>query len=172
MPSTTANYYAHANGSRLLEKEKSHRKRSKWIIFGVAAAFVGLIIIGVAVGVTVAKKKTSSTTSTTTTSSSPGSGSGPTTTNQTNPGDPSSFEKDPKLKLSFYGMAYTPEGSQLPNCGSKLCACNSLSCPDDSILMSPSPSGRHYRYPSMCNCHFKSFLTDLFISIFPSCCRS
>ena len=39
---------------------------------------------------------------------------------QTNPDDPSTFIKDDRLKQSFYGMAYTPENSQLPNCGNSL----------------------------------------------------
>jgi hypothetical protein len=34
--------------------------------------------------------------------------------------DPSSFAKDPALAQSFYGIAYTPEGSQMPNCGNSL----------------------------------------------------
>lgn len=34
--------------------------------------------------------------------------------------DPSVFDKDPNLHQSFYGLAYTPEGSQLPDCGNKL----------------------------------------------------
>ena len=40
--------------------------------------------------------------------------------NQTNPDDPSTFIKDPALKQSFYGIAYTPEGSQYPECGNSL----------------------------------------------------
>ncbi|KAI0029285.1 glycoside hydrolase superfamily [Vararia minispora EC-137] len=35
-------------------------------------------------------------------------------------GDPSSFTKNSQLKQVFYGIAYTPEGSQLPNCGNSL----------------------------------------------------
>ncbi|KIJ13496.1 glycoside hydrolase family 17 protein [Paxillus involutus ATCC 200175] len=38
----------------------------------------------------------------------------------TNPNDPSNFPKNPALKQSFYGIAYTPLGSQLPDCGSSL----------------------------------------------------
>ncbi|KAF8206179.1 hypothetical protein K438DRAFT_1816733 [Mycena galopus ATCC 62051] len=34
--------------------------------------------------------------------------------------DPSSFTKDPALVQSFYGIAYTPEGSQMPDCGNSL----------------------------------------------------
>ena len=34
--------------------------------------------------------------------------------------DPSDFTKDANLKQVFYGIAYTPEGSQLPDCGNNL----------------------------------------------------
>jgi hypothetical protein len=74
-------------------------------------ALVAIIAIGAGVGVSLSKKNTSSGTS----SSKSGS-----TTKQTDPNDPSSFVKDPKLKQSFWGLAYTPEGSQLPNCGNNL----------------------------------------------------
>lgn len=40
--------------------------------------------------------------------------------NQTDPNDPSTFVKDPTLHKAFYGLAYTPENSQLPGCGNKL----------------------------------------------------
>lgn len=40
--------------------------------------------------------------------------------NQTDANDPSTFELDTRLKKSFYGIAYTPEGSQLPDCGNSL----------------------------------------------------
>ena len=64
-------------------------------IIGGAITVVAIIVVAVAVAVTVSKK-------------------------QTDPNDPSTFEKDPRLHQSFYGLAYTPEGSQLPNCGAKL----------------------------------------------------
>jgi septal ring-binding cell division protein DamX len=91
-------------------------------VIGVVVALVGLIIIGVAAGVTAAKKSSSKSTSKSTSKSGSPTGS----VNQTNPNDPSTFEKNPKLKQSFYGIAYTPEGSQLPNCGNKLCMYNAL----------------------------------------------
>ena len=40
--------------------------------------------------------------------------------NQTDPNDASTFQLDSRLKKSFYGIAYTPEGSQLPDCGNSL----------------------------------------------------
>ncbi|KAF9061675.1 hypothetical protein BDP27DRAFT_1369479 [Rhodocollybia butyracea] len=35
-------------------------------------------------------------------------------------GDPCQFTKDPKLKQSFWGIAYTPESTLYPTCGAKL----------------------------------------------------
>lgn len=94
--------------NRWLEKQQSSNKKSKWMVIGGIVALVGIVVIGVAVGITVSKHKSSSDSS---------SGSAVT---QSNPNDPSSFKKDSRLIPSFYGLAYTPEGSQLPNCGNKL----------------------------------------------------
>jgi exo-beta-1,3-glucanase (GH17 family) len=117
MSGTTPNDHAYGSyEGRLLEQQQARKIRSKRIVIGVVVALVGLIIIGVAAGVTAAKKSSSKSSSKSTSKS--GSPTG--TVNQTNPNDPSTFEKNPKLKQSFYGIAYTPEGSQLPNCGNKL----------------------------------------------------
>ena len=82
-------------------------------------ALVLLIVVGVTVGVVVSKNKKHNTGL-----SSNGSGSGAGTpnnpVNQTNPNDPSTFQKDPRLHRSFYGIAYEPEGSLLPDCGNSL----------------------------------------------------
>jgi exo-beta-1,3-glucanase (GH17 family) len=80
----------------------------------IGALTVAIIAaIGIALGVTLSKKHSSSA------SSGSSSGSGSSVVNETN-GDPSNFEKNPALKQSFYGLAYTPEGSQLPECGNTL----------------------------------------------------
>ncbi|KAG5646979.1 hypothetical protein DXG03_001702 [Asterophora parasitica] len=81
-------------------------------IIGSVLGVIALIIAGVVVGVVVSKNHKSS-------SSSSGGSKGP-AVNQTNPNDPSTFIKNPALHQSFYGLAYTPAGSQLPNCGNKL----------------------------------------------------
>jgi hypothetical protein len=96
---------------------KSSRK--KWIICGVVTLLV-VIIVAVAAGVAVSKSHSSGSSSNRAKSGSSGSSTG--AVNQTDPNDPSTFEKDPRLIQSFWGMAYTPEGSQLPNCGNNLCA--------------------------------------------------
>jgi len=94
--------------------------RRKWIIFG---SIIGLlVIVGIAVGVGVAVSHNNKSSNRSSTSN--GSGSGTTTNGsvvpQTNPNDPSTFIKDSRLKQSFWGMAYSPVGSILPNCSSTL----------------------------------------------------
>ncbi|KAF8239690.1 glycoside hydrolase [Tricholoma matsutake] len=95
-----------------LEKTGSSKKRSKWIVIGSLVALLGLIAIGVAVGVAVSRNNSKSSSSSTS--------SGNSAVPQTNPNDPSTFIKDPRLHQSFYGLAYTPAGSQLPTCTNKL----------------------------------------------------
>ncbi|KAH9831554.1 glycoside hydrolase superfamily [Rhodofomes roseus] len=99
------------------------RRRSK--VIGSVVALVVLIVAGVVIGVVVSKHNSSS-------SSSKKSASGNSTSGyavgpygvvkQSDPNDPSSFLKDDALKQSFYGLAYTPDNSQLPDCGNSLAA--------------------------------------------------
>ncbi|KAK7463419.1 hypothetical protein VKT23_006772 [Stygiomarasmius scandens] len=90
-----------------LEKNHQSGKRSRWIVIGVIALAI-IIVIGVVVGVVVSKKNSSS------------SSSSASVVQQTDQNDPSTFVKDSRLKQSFYGIAYTPEGAQLPECGANL----------------------------------------------------
>ncbi|KAJ2922551.1 hypothetical protein H1R20_g14549, partial [Candolleomyces eurysporus] len=94
-----------------LQHQQKGQQRSKFLIWGGVLVVVGLIIIGVVVGVVVSnnRKKNEDTKSSTSDA-----------VNQTDPNDPSTFIKDPNLHQAFYGMAYTPENSQLPGCGNKL----------------------------------------------------
>ncbi|OBZ72004.1 putative glucan endo-1,3-beta-glucosidase btgC [Grifola frondosa] len=103
------------SSSAWLEKEQARSRRSKWVVVGSLLALLGLIAAGVAIGVTVSRNK--SKTSSNLSSSSSGSAS---VVNQTNPNDPSTFQLDSRLKKSFYGLAYTPAGSQYPACGNSL----------------------------------------------------
>lgn len=51
--------------------------------------------------------------------------------------DPSQFEPDKRLHKSFYGIAYTPEGALMPNCGAKLGASllyYGMDCPARVVL--------------------------------------
>ncbi|KAI6042559.1 glycoside hydrolase [Pisolithus marmoratus] len=96
-----------------LEKSQSSSKRSKWIVIGSFMTLAVLVAVGVTVGVILGKKhsgSSSSSSGTTTAGVPPG----------TNPNDPSNFPKNSALVQSFYGLAYTPLGSQLPDCGNSL----------------------------------------------------
>ncbi|KAJ7364295.1 glycoside hydrolase [Mycena albidolilacea] len=86
----------------------SSRSNLKWMLIGGIALF-GFLGAGTAVALVLSKKNAPASSS----SVSPGSS---TLSNS----DPSSFAKDPALAQSFYGIAYTPEGSQMPNCGNSL----------------------------------------------------
>jgi ABC-type oligopeptide transport system substrate-binding subunit len=97
------------------QAQNKANRRSKLITIGSVVGVLALIAIGVGVGVGVSKSHKSSTKSAATTTSSNSSA-----VQQTDPHDPSSFVKNPALKQSFYGMAYTPYGSQLPNCNNSL----------------------------------------------------
>jgi hypothetical protein len=84
---------------------------------GSIVGLLALIGVGVGVGVAVSHKSnnrsaTSGSKSSTTSNSS--------AVPQTNPNDPSTFVKDPRLINSFWGMAYTPADAIPPNCGSTL----------------------------------------------------
>ena len=100
----------------------THQAFSAFIVLLIIAA-----IVGVAVGVPLSRKNNNNNISTNSGSSSDskGNGSGNNNNNNkpphTNAGtDPSVFPKDPNLHQAFYGIAYTPEGSQLPDCGNSL----------------------------------------------------
>ncbi|CAE6435229.1 hypothetical protein ACGC1H_002862 [Rhizoctonia solani] len=113
--------YANLDGSGhtsspWLEKEQRDNKRSKMWITLCAVGILVLIGAGVGVGVALSKKSGGSG------SNSSSSGSmvaipGTAGVVKADPKDPSKFEKDPRLKNSFYGFAYTPLGALLPDCG-------------------------------------------------------
>jgi exo-beta-1,3-glucanase (GH17 family) len=87
-------------------------------IAGSVIGLIALAVIGIAIGVTKSKNHKKSGLNTTSSSKPPGSASNP--SNQTNSTGPSSFTQDPRLIKSFYGLAYSPEGTQLPDCGGVL----------------------------------------------------
>ncbi|KAJ7129381.1 glycoside hydrolase superfamily [Mycena epipterygia] len=108
------------NYGNVLERDRARNRRSKWIFMGSVIGVVALIAIGVGVGVSVAKNNKSSTKTTSAASNSNAASNSSGVVSQTNPNDPSTFIKNPALKQSFYGLAYTPFGSQLPDCGNSL----------------------------------------------------
>lgn len=91
---------------------KKRSRKSKFIVIGSVVALLGIIAIGVGVGVGVSNSNKSSSSSSSKSNSGKNGGS--------IGDDPSKFELDPNLKKSFYGLAYTPEGALMPNCGAKL----------------------------------------------------
>lgn len=95
-----------------LQKSRARSARSRWMVIGSLVALVGIIAIAAAIGVTVAKKSKSAKSAASGSSSSSGSGG--------SSNDPSNFAKDPNLHQSFYGLAYTPDGSLYPQCGNSL----------------------------------------------------
>jgi len=96
---------------------------SVFIILLIIAA-----IVGVAVGVPLSKKKNNKNLSAdsgangnnSNNNNNNGSGNNDKPPSTNNGPDPSVFPKDPNLQQAFYGIAYTPDGSQLPNCGNSL----------------------------------------------------
>ncbi|GAA6060363.1 hypothetical protein JCM10212_004547 [Sporobolomyces blumeae] len=64
---------------------------------------------------------------------------------KSDPSDPSKFEKDPRLKRSFYGMTYTPYGAVEPACGATL-----ANVTEDIQLLSQLTT-RLRTYGSACN---------------------
>lgn len=97
-------------------------------MIGSVIALIILVAVGVVVGIVVSKNSHSSSSSSKKSGSTSGSSSdgvavGPYgVVKQTDPNDPSTFIKDPALQHSFYGIAYTPDNSQLPDCGNSLAA--------------------------------------------------
>jgi exo-beta-1,3-glucanase (GH17 family) len=114
-----------------MESGKNHARsrRNRWLIIGAIVGVIAVIVIGVATGVTVHnnKKKNNSNISDGSSGSSTSSGgsgsSGGSSGGGSSGGGSSSggtgdsnFKKDPRLIRSFFGLAYQPEGSLLPNC--------------------------------------------------------
>ncbi|KAF9560495.1 glycoside hydrolase [Agrocybe pediades] len=110
---------AYAPGAAWQDPEASKSGKKKWIVIGSIIGIIAIIVIATVVGVVVSnshKKGNSKNLSATNSSASPNS-----SVQQTDPNDPSKFTLDPNLHKAFYGMAYTPVGSQLPDCGNSLC---------------------------------------------------
>lgn len=90
-------------------------------LVGALVGLLALIAIGVGVGVSVSNKnrtKNNGNSSNNNSNNNNGNSSDPVT--QSDPNDPSTFQKDPRLKQSFYGIAYEPNGVIYPTCGATL----------------------------------------------------
>ena len=87
-----------SSSDALAWQEKEPRPRSKFWLWGTVAVIAAAAIAGIVAGVLLSQHKSSSS------STVPGGSSG---TNSSS-SNPSSFTKNPALKNSFYGFAYTP----------------------------------------------------------------
>ncbi|KAL6301328.1 glycoside hydrolase [Sparassis latifolia] len=125
------------SSSQWLEKQQASSRRSKYIVIGSLVTLLILIGVGVGVGVGVSKSNSSK-------HSSSNSASGG-VVNQTNPNDPSTFVPDSNLRHVFYGLSYTPTGSQLPDCG------NSLADVIEDIQLMSQLTSRIHLYGADCN---------------------
>ncbi|KAF8525949.1 glycoside hydrolase [Hysterangium stoloniferum] len=102
-----------------LDRQTRRNRRYKWtVIGGVVVALA--IVVAVAVGITVSKNNKNNKNNDSTPAPSSGNGNGTSGVVSSNPDDPSDFQKDPNLHQSFYGLAYTPEGALLPDCGANI----------------------------------------------------
>ncbi|CAL1717012.1 unnamed protein product [Somion occarium] len=128
------------SSSQWLEKQQSSSRRSKFIVIGSIVTVLVLIAVGVAVGVVVSKNNSSNKSSSSSSSSDTSGAVKP-----TDPSDPSTFVKNDKLKHSFYGLAYTPSGSQMPACG------NSLDAVIEDIQLLSQLTSRIRLYGADCN---------------------
>ncbi|KAK2463427.1 hypothetical protein APHAL10511_004513 [Amanita phalloides] len=96
-------------------------RRKKCVFFSVVVALLIIAaIVGIAVGVPLSRKNVNKDFSAGSGSGSSGDGASSKNSPASSGQDPSVFPKNPNLHQSFYGMAYTPVGSQLPNCGNNL----------------------------------------------------
>ena len=88
-------------------------------LIGGLVGLAALIAIGVGVGVSVSNKNRTSSNGNTSNNNSGGNNTN-NPVSQSDPNDPSTFQKDSRLKQSFYGLAYSPNGVIYPDCGAKL----------------------------------------------------
>jgi len=118
-----SNYASLDNGkpSEWLEKQQSGTRKSKLLIVAAVVSLLALVAIGVGVGVSVSSKnRTKTNGNNSNNNSNPNSNNPNNPVNQTDPNDPSTFQKDPRLIQSFYGIAYEPNGVIYPNCTAEL----------------------------------------------------
>ncbi|KAI0044169.1 glycoside hydrolase family 17 protein [Auriscalpium vulgare] len=113
-------YYGNLDNPGEHYYEKPRNSKRKWIIVGSIVGLLAIIAIGVGVGVAVSHKGKDNRSASASKSSQSNNSNNSSPVTQTDPNDPSTFVKDSRLKQSFYGLAYTPNGSQLPSCGNSL----------------------------------------------------
>ncbi|KIK69740.1 glycoside hydrolase family 17 protein [Collybiopsis luxurians FD-317 M1] len=87
------------------EEKTPRNNRRRWIIGGLAAVGL-LVVVAIVIGVVVSQLKKEKS-------------SGSNSSSKAITGNPSQFQKDSRLKQSFYGIAYSP-GNPFPDCGIEL----------------------------------------------------
>ncbi|KAJ3752493.1 glycoside hydrolase family 17 protein [Lentinula raphanica] len=106
LPARTRPHFGDRRGefvdSPYVEEKSRSSGRKKWVLGGLIALVV-VIVVAIVLGVVLSRKSSSSSSS-----------------DDSISGDPSQFTKDSRLKQSFWGIAYTPEGTLYPDCGAKL----------------------------------------------------
>lgn len=106
--------------SAWMEGGKEPAGGSSWKRWAIIGGVTLLIVAGVAGGIAAWKITQNNSDSSGSSSAASGSGSNRSGAGQTVGSDPSVFALDARLKKSFYGMAYSPAGAILPNCGANL----------------------------------------------------
>lgn len=104
--------------SAWMEGGKEPSSPSSWKKWALIGGLSALVIAGVAGGIAAWKVSQNNSKAGGSGVSSTSKGGTPNPETDRVPGsDPSKFVKDSRLKQSFYGIAYTPQNVQLPNCG-------------------------------------------------------
>ena len=96
-----------------------------------------LIAIAAGVGIAVSNSNKHNNANASTNGSSGQSNSGGNSTKggtNSDPNDPSIFDKNPDFHKVFFGMAYTPNGGVMPDCGAKQGESESLPCTGSDTL--------------------------------------
>lgn len=121
LPTSQWDSSRYGQGPTWLAEQQKKKKRSRIVVIACIIGLIIIIAVSVSVGVVVGRRNNHVNTAKPPSSSNSSTGvSNPDAVNQTDPNDPSTFVKDPNLHQAFYGIAYTPVGSQLPDCGNKL----------------------------------------------------
>lgn len=120
LPTSQWDSSRYGQGSTWLAEQQKQKKRSRIVVVACIIGLVIIIAVAVSVGVVVGRKNNHHVNTANPPASTSTGVTNPAAVNQTDPNDASTFVKDPNLHQAFYGIAYTPVGSQIPECGNKL----------------------------------------------------
>jgi hypothetical protein len=126
---------AQAQHSAWMEGGKEPAKTGAWKKWATIGGLVVLVVAGVAGGIAAWKINSNSKSGGGNSSGSSASGSSNSNADKiSNGADPSVFEKDARLKQSFYGMAYTVSTLRMPSFGADSSCDLSAKQPKDTIM--------------------------------------